>query len=121
MNHDYAHCANYSRDVCPKECFRGKLVRDLVSQPDYIRVTWSDFKGSDECLLSLNPRKVTLEEILSAEDCSLTGDTKDDKYQIYFFKTGKTYNEGYFGIIEKSIVLDYLKKKDEENEKREGI
>lgn len=65
-------------------------------------------------------RPVTLEEILSADNCSLTCETEDG-CQIYFFKTGETYNEGYLGIIEKSIVLDYLKKKDEENEKREGI
>jgi hypothetical protein len=60
MNHDYAHCANYSRDVCPKECFRGKLVRDLVSQPDYIRVTWLESNQ----FLSLN-RNVIYEIILS--------------------------------------------------------
>ena len=28
MNHDNAHCLDY-KDDCPKECFRGQLVRDL--------------------------------------------------------------------------------------------
>lgn len=29
MNHDYAHCLDYEDD-CPKNCFRGELVRDLI-------------------------------------------------------------------------------------------
>ena len=28
MNHDYAHCADFTED-CPKKCFRAQLVRDL--------------------------------------------------------------------------------------------
>lgn len=52
MNHDYAHCADYKRCICPKECFRGELVRDLNSHPTLrLIVSWSNFKGTDECML----------------------------------------------------------------------
>ena len=50
MNHDYEHCADYKKDVCPKECFRGELVRDLVNRP-YMCVSWMYLKGTDECML----------------------------------------------------------------------
>ena len=47
MNHDYAHCMDYTED-CPKECFRGQLVRDLDGVP-ISRVQWVSFKGTEEC------------------------------------------------------------------------
>ena len=47
MNHDYAHCMDYTEN-CPKECFRGQLVRDLDGVP-INRVRWTSFKGTDEC------------------------------------------------------------------------
>lgn len=28
MNHDYAHCLDYTKD-CPKDCFRAQLQKDL--------------------------------------------------------------------------------------------
>ena len=49
MNHDYAHCADYT-DKCPKKCFRGELVRDLFNRP-YLYVSWMNLKGTDECML----------------------------------------------------------------------
>lgn len=48
MNHDYAHCADYN-EKCPKNCFRGALVRDLVNMPDYLPITFSNFKGTQYC------------------------------------------------------------------------
>lgn len=48
MNHDYAHCADYT-DRCPEECFRGKLVRDLENYP--YPVSFVSFYGTDECLI----------------------------------------------------------------------
>lgn len=52
MNHDYAHCADYKKGICPKECFRGELVRDLNSYPTLrLYVSWMNFKGTDECML----------------------------------------------------------------------
>ena len=49
MNHDYAHCADYT-DKCPKKCFRGELVRDLSNRP-YLYVSWMNLKDTDECML----------------------------------------------------------------------
>ena len=50
MNHDYAHCSDY-RDDCPKECFRGELVRDLKANPNAQRfTTWSHLYGTDLCM-----------------------------------------------------------------------
>lgn len=55
MNHDYAHCADYKRNICPRECFRGELVRDLSNHPTYrLMVSWISFKGTEECLLKEN-------------------------------------------------------------------
>lgn len=50
MNHDYSHCTDYKRGICPKECFRGELVRDLNSHPTLF-VSWMNFKGTEECML----------------------------------------------------------------------
>lgn len=50
MNHDYAHCIDYSPD-CPKDCFRAELVIDLHRRTDlwFKPVSWMHFKGTDEC------------------------------------------------------------------------
>lgn len=51
MNHDYAHCLDYDKDLCPKKCFRAELVEDLhqhLDQVDFM-VTWSHFKGTKYC------------------------------------------------------------------------
>lgn len=56
-------------------------------------------------------KEVTLEELLSLKDkASWSGDTEDDEYQIYHVLPD------YEPIkIKKSIVLEYLEKKDKEN------
>ena len=53
MNHDYAHCLDFTND-CPKECFRAQLVRDLKKRTDLLGLpfSWMHFKCTDEC-----PRK----------------------------------------------------------------
>lgn len=50
MNHDYAHCIDYSPD-CPAECFRAQLVRDLknITDTNCIWVSWMHLRGTDEC------------------------------------------------------------------------
>lgn len=56
MNHDMAHCADYTED-CPKGCFRAQLVRDLQSYgklaPYGINfpISWMSFKNTEECKL----------------------------------------------------------------------
>ena len=56
-------------------------------------------------------KEVTLEELLALKDkASWSGDTEDDEYQIYHVLPD------YEPIkIKKSIVLEYLEKKDKEN------
>lgn len=53
MNHDYAHCLDFTND-CPKDCFRAQLVRDLKKRTDLLGLpfSWMHFRGTDEC-----PRK----------------------------------------------------------------
>lgn len=50
MNHDYAHCLDWSPD-CPKDCFRAQLTKDLMQRADLagIPLTWMSFKGTKEC------------------------------------------------------------------------
>ena len=48
MNHDYAHCIDYTKD-CPKDCFRAQLTSDL--KPGDI-VSFMSFKHTDECLIN---------------------------------------------------------------------
>ena len=50
MNHDYAHCLDYT-PACPKECFRAELTRDLKQRTDLLGLsfTWMHFKDTEEC------------------------------------------------------------------------
>lgn len=54
MNHDYAHCLDWSKG-CPKECFRAQLTADLANPATQIRLlgiplTWLHFKGTIHCM-----------------------------------------------------------------------
>ena len=51
MNHDYTHCWDFDAEVCPKECFRAQLVRDLMCFHPNIPVSWGRFKNTKECKL----------------------------------------------------------------------
>lgn len=53
MNHDYEHCLDYTVD-CPKECYRGQLVRDLQAYGKTMIVSWMSFEGTDECMKEKN-------------------------------------------------------------------
>lgn len=59
MNHDYTHCADYCDD-CPKNCFRGQLVRDLDGVP-ISQVSWAFLKNTEECKL-VEPTKEEVTE-----------------------------------------------------------
>ena len=52
MNHDYSHCLDYNKD-CPKDCFRGKLVRDLSYHPMLKNISFMSFKDTEECSLKI--------------------------------------------------------------------
>ena len=45
MNHDYAHCADYSSD-CPKDCFRARLTGEALDK-HWTMVDWAHFKGNE--------------------------------------------------------------------------
>lgn len=53
MNHDYAHCSDYSKEICPKECFRAQLTEDLKNRTDLLGLpfTWMHFRETEECPL----------------------------------------------------------------------
>lgn len=50
MNHDYAHCADYT-ECCPKDCFRAQLTEDLKNRVDLrgLPFSWMHFKRTKEC------------------------------------------------------------------------
>lgn len=52
MNHDYTHCLDYSPN-CPKDCFRGMLIRDLRDNNNInligTLIVWSHLYGTEEC------------------------------------------------------------------------
>ena len=45
MNHDYAHCIDFTDD-CPKDCFRAELVREALDK-HWAIVDWMHFKGDE--------------------------------------------------------------------------
>lgn len=49
MNHDYAHCLDYEKGVCPVSCFRAELVEDYRARHIPVPVAWTHFKGTKEC------------------------------------------------------------------------
>ncbi len=46
MNHDYAHCADYS-NTCPKDCFRAQLTEEAIKKS--LTGTFVHFKDTEEC------------------------------------------------------------------------
>ena len=50
MNHDYAHCLDYTPD-CPRECFRAQLTKELAERKDLIGMffSWAHLEGTEEC------------------------------------------------------------------------
>lgn len=50
MNHDYAHCLDYTKN-CPKDCFRAQITKDLAQWTNTkgILFSWMSFNGTDEC------------------------------------------------------------------------
>lgn len=55
MNHDYAHCIDYT-EKCPKKCFRAQLVKDLeqwdkkLPEGKHHIVSWMHLEGTEECM-----------------------------------------------------------------------
>lgn len=57
MNHDYAHCWDYEKGVCPETCFHAVLTEDLKKWPR--SVTYAKIKGTDACPITNPPPKPT--------------------------------------------------------------
>ena len=60
MNHDASHCLNYDKKVCPKSCYRAQLTQELEDRrKDLIGIpmTWSAFRGTEECELTKKEKK----------------------------------------------------------------
>jgi len=55
INHDYTHCLDYKKDLCPKTCFRAQLSEDLAKNP-HKYLSWSNLKGSALCPLTKDTR-----------------------------------------------------------------
>lgn len=70
MNHDYAHCLDYTKD-CPKECFRAELQRDIEENRSKfvgIPMTYAHLSGTIECKLTKDTNKVWRGEWVSCND-----------------------------------------------------
>ena len=55
MNHDYAHCWDYEKGVCPEGCFRAELTEDLKNWP--YPVAYIKFRKTKVCPLTNPPPK----------------------------------------------------------------
>lgn len=50
MCHDYTHCADYDKNICPADCFRAEVTKELQEDKTFHDpVSWAHFKGSPEC------------------------------------------------------------------------
>lgn len=49
MNHDNAHCLDYTSE-CPTTCYRAKLTQELKDNPSIARfVSWMHLLGTEDC------------------------------------------------------------------------
>ena len=65
MNHDYAHCLDYTEN-CPKDCFRAELQRDIKENRSVfigVPLAYSHLGSTVECL----KRQPAIEEV--SEEC----------------------------------------------------
>lgn len=79
MNHDYAHCLDYTEN-CPKECFRAQLQRDIEEhRSEFVGVplTYARLGGTIECKL-VKDKYVTYKMELSCDGCKFVGTYNTD-------------------------------------------
>lgn len=58
MNHDASHCSDYKANICPEDCYRAQLTKDLKLHGDkfgYRDMSFAKFYGTKFC--KLNPGK----------------------------------------------------------------
>ena len=82
MNHDNAHCLDYTSE-CPTTCYRARLTKELQDNPSIIRfVSWTHLYGTEVVM----KRKTAVIVII----CSLVAISLDFAALIYgspFVKT----------------------------------
>ncbi len=49
MNHDATHCLDYSKNKCPKTCYRAQLTEELKRIYYPLPVSWSHLEGTNLC------------------------------------------------------------------------
>lgn len=55
MNHDCCHCQDYNSSICPDDCFRAQLAKDLEKHwYKYIGIslTYGFLRGTGQCPLN---------------------------------------------------------------------
>ena len=71
FRHDYTYCADWHEDLCPPECFRAQITKELFDEPAEVQknllISWANLYGSDECLI----RKGKWEECEQTEEYGL--------------------------------------------------
>lgn len=75
MNHDYAHCLDYTEN-CPKDCFRAELQRDIEeTRSEFIGVpmAYSHLGSTVECKLVMEKKMDHLIRRQDAIDCVTVG------------------------------------------------
>ena len=111
MNHDCAHCLDYTEN-CPGICFRAELVRDLqkrITEFVGVPITWSNFKGTEECMLRKETKMDEREFMEWFIDAVVTSDLYWDceRNEIIdeaiekLIQAGKIKSRGTEGLFEK--------------------
>ena len=104
MNHDYAHCLDYTKD-CPKDCFRAQLQRDIEeNQSVFIGVplAYSHLGSTVECKLV---REKKMNDLIRRQDAidMFDGAKVDEGYFCNEYDIG--YNDGIDFAVSKLSVL----------------
>ena len=53
---DYCHCSDWKNDICPEDCFRARITKELRSMdpPYQWPVSYANFRKSGYCPLGEN-------------------------------------------------------------------
>ena len=117
MNHDYAHCLDYTKD-CPKDCFRAQLQRDIEKRrSEFIGapLTYAHLGGTDECKLEKDtnvPNKVWKGEWVSCKD-RLPEEDENVLVSVHFDVSGQNPDAGWYVDIASQIDGHWVSYSDE--------
>ena len=106
MNHDYAHCWEYEKGVCPMSCFRAVITEDLKNWPR--PVVFSHFKDSNECPLTHpKPKPTHADRIRAMTDEELAEFLCESRFTCGNCPAAEFCKDGHIGFI------DWLKQPEE--------